>query len=58
LGCQAVCSQLLDAVGESRQRQQRGERERDGQLQQQQRLERVSRGGGSCLDTSGEAYTQ
>lgn len=47
-GCNA---QRVDALGEPRQREQRGLRELDGQLQQQQRDQRLSRRAGSCRKT-------
>ena len=47
-GCNA---QRMDALGEPRQREQRGDRQHVGQLQQQQRDQRESRGAGSCRET-------
>ena len=54
-GCNA---QRVDALGEPGQRQQRGNRELDGQLQQQQRDQRESRGAGSCRETRREGCTK
>ena len=47
-GCNA---QRVDELGEPQQREQRGNRELAGQLQQQQRDQRLPRGAGSCQET-------
>ena len=45
----------LDALGKPQQRQQRRECEQHGHLQHQQRVQRQSRGAGSCRPTNGKA---